>query len=209
MLIPGLPGLRLALGQELGHSYDSAPGVLRRCLSYRPERRPVRREEHCNDRDYADCAAGGQRGGRNELRAAQDGGTVPGPRRTPALGRRGNFRQGGGMAGQEACRAGTVALAAGRHLPGSRWARRWAVLRADSGLLVSRAGPCSAGLGAISGSPQGCRCTVLTHRPRRPVAEQGRRAHPGLLLPPSRAALRRSPPSLPPASSLGARAHGD
>jgi hypothetical protein len=25
------------------------------------------------------------------------------------------------MAGQEACRAGTVALAAGRHLPGSRW----------------------------------------------------------------------------------------
>src|SRR4029077_20671999 len=154
----------------------------------------------------------------NELRAAQDGGTVPGPRRKPALGRRGNFRQGGGMTGQEACRAGTVALAdrgwpetiqAGPPPSREPVVRRWAVLRADSGLLVSRSGPCSAVLGAISGSPQGCRCTVLTHPPRRPVAGQGRRVHPGHLLPPARAAVRRGPPSLPPASSLGARAHGD
>ena len=59
-------------------------------LEVRPQRRPVRREEHGNDRDCADRAARGQRGGGNELRAAQDDGTVPGPRRKPALGSRGN-----------------------------------------------------------------------------------------------------------------------
>src|SRR6266581_3570096 len=47
-------------------------------LEVRPERPSVRREEHRNDGDCADRAARGQRGGWNELRAAQDHGTVPG-----------------------------------------------------------------------------------------------------------------------------------
>ena len=45
--VPGLPGLRLVLGRKLRHSYDAAPGALRRCSRY------DRRGGRCEERSMA------------------------------------------------------------------------------------------------------------------------------------------------------------
>src|SRR5215831_290847 len=89
--MPSRPRLRPGQGQELGHSSDSLTPALRRFCKYQTDEWSVTERSICDDRDAAwdppvralctDRAACDRRGGRDELRPAQERGAVPGPRR--------------------------------------------------------------------------------------------------------------------------------